>query len=136
MPMKKILIIDDEPDVITYLRTVLEANDFEAYSANNVRSAMDEVKEIKPDLICLDIMMPNETGITFYLKLRKENDFINTPVILLSGIVDLEKFDFRKYAKDNSIPKPNCYMEKPIDVDKYIKTINELLSGTYSRTKG
>jgi len=86
------------------------------------------VKEIKPDLICLDIMMPNETGISFYLKLRRDNEFINVPVILISGAVEYEKFDFSKYVKNDSVPEPNLYMEKPIDVENFITNINDLLN--------
>jgi len=126
MSEKKILIIDDEPDVVTYLSAVLEANGYKSYATGNIKTAMEQVKEIRPDLICLDIVMPQETGISFYTRLRQDKRFKTIPVIIISGIVELEKFDFRTYTKDDSIPDPECYMEKPIDVEKYIKKVKHL----------
>jgi len=126
MSSKKILIIDDEPDVVTYLSAVLEANGYKPYTTGNIKTAMDQVKDIHPDLICLDIVMPQETGISFYIRLRQDKELKTIPVIIISGIVELEKFDFRTYTKDDSIPAPECYMEKPIDVEKYIEKVNQL----------
>ncbi len=126
MSSKKILIIDDEPDVVVYLTTVLESNGYESYSAGDIKSALQLVKEVHPDLICLDIMIPKETGISFYVKLRKEKEFNNVPVIIISGIIETEKFNFRSYVKDVSIQPPEYFMEKPIDVEKYIQKIKEL----------
>jgi CheY-like chemotaxis protein len=126
MSSKKILIIDDEPDVGTYLSAVLEANGYKSYSTNDIKTAMEQVNEIHPDLICLDIVMPEETGISFYTRLRQDMELKTIPVIIISGIVELEKFDFRTYTRDDSIPAPECYMEKPIDVEKYIKKVKQL----------
>lgn len=126
MPSTKILIIDDEPDVNTYLEAVLKSNGYETYSINDVSNAMERVREIKPKLICLDIMMPRETGISFYSKLRKDKDFCKTPVIMISGVVESEKFDIHSFVSDKSIPAPECYMEKPIDVKKFINKVKQL----------
>ncbi len=126
MSLKKILIVDDEPDVVAYLSAVLESNGYKAYSAGDIKSAMKFVKEILPDLICLDIVMPNETGISFYIKLQKEKEFKNIPVIIVSGIIESEKFNFRSYVKDESIKPPKCYMEKPVNIKSFIKNIEEL----------
>jgi CheY-like chemotaxis protein len=127
MSSKKILIIDDEPDVVAYLKVVLESNGYEFYSADNIKSAESLVKDIRPDLICLDIVMPKETGISFYIKLRREKVFKKLPVIIISGIVEKEKFNFYSYVKDESIPPPEFYMEKPINVEKYLQKIKELI---------
>ena len=125
---KKILIVDDEPDVITYLTAVLESNGYNSFAVSDITLATDKVREIHPDLICLDIVMPGETGISFYSKLRKDKDFSHIPVIIISGVVETEKFDFKSYALDDSIPLPECYMEKPIDVNKFIEKVDELIN--------
>jgi len=122
----KILIIDDEPDVNTYLEAILISNGYETYSIIDVSNAMARVREIHPNLICLDIMMPRETGISFYSKLRKDKDFCKTPVIIISGVVESEKFNFHSFVSDKSIPAPECYMEKPINVEKFIKKVKQL----------
>ena len=123
---KKILIIDDEPDVNTYLEAILKSSGYETYSIIDVANAMDKVREIHPKLICLDIMMPRETGISFYTKLRKDKDFCKTPVIIISGVVESEKFNFHSFVSDKSISAPECYMEKPINVEKFINKVKQL----------
>ena len=128
MQKKKILIIDDEPDVITYLSAVLVSNGFQPFTISEAANAMNKVCEVKPDLICLDIVMPKETGISFYSKLRQDKKCGKIPVIIISGVVESEKFDFRSYVPDDSIPPPEFYLEKPIDVVGFIKKINELTS--------
>ena len=126
MSLKKILIVDDEPDVIAYLTVVLESNGYKSFSAGDIKTAMQLVKEVRPDLICLDIVMPNETGISLYIKLQQDKNFKNVPVIIISGIIESEKFNFRSYVKDTSIPAPKCYMEKPIDIKSLIQNIERL----------
>lgn len=123
---KKILIIDDEPDVITYLTAVLTSNGYKTFAVSDAKDAMESVKKVKPDLICLDIVMPRETGISFYSKLREDKKYGNIPVIIISGVVETGNFDFHSYVADDKLPLPESYMEKPIDVDNLIKTIEDL----------
>ncbi len=126
MPSKKILVIDDEPDVVVYLTTVLEANGYKSYSAVDIKTATQILKKIRPDLICLDIVMPKETGISFYIKLQQEKKLKDIPVMIISGIVESDKFNFRTYVKDESVLSPACYMEKPIDIKNFIWNIEQL----------
>jgi DNA-binding response OmpR family regulator len=123
-----ILIIDDEQDVITYLMAVLEANGFNPYSCRDTKSAMEKLESISTDLVCLDIMMPRETGISFYTKLKQSEKYKNIPIIIISGAIESGNFDFRNYVSDISIPEPEYYFEKPIDVNEFIGKINELLN--------
>jgi DNA-binding response OmpR family regulator len=126
MQKKKILIIDDEPDVNMYLEAVLESSGFETYSIKDVSNAMERVKEIKPKLICLDIMMPRETGISFYSRLRKDEKYCKTPVIIISGVVESEKFNIHSFISDKSVSPPEYYMEKPINVEKFLNAVKQL----------
>jgi CheY-like chemotaxis protein len=123
---KRILIIDDEPDVITYLTAVLKANGYETFAISDIKKAMDRVKEVDPDLICLDIVMPHETGISIYSKLREDKSLSKIPVIIISGVVERGKFDFHSYVSDDSMPLPEECMEKPIDVENFINKIEDL----------
>ena len=133
----KVLIIDDEADVIKYLTVVLKSNGFLPYSINSVKEAKTKVEEIIPDLICLDIMMPEETGLSFYAKLKRDNKYRDIPVIIISGVVQAGEFDFRSYLSDNSIPPPEHFLEKPINVEEFIGTINKLIkSGNSSKREG
>jgi len=124
----KILIVDDESDIATYLATVLKANGFVPTVARNAQAAFRVVHELHPDLISLDIMMPRESGIALYKKLKGNHATATIPVIIVSGVEQEGKFDFRSYVPDESIPEPECFMEKPIDVNEYVRTIRQITS--------
>jgi len=123
---KKILIVDDESDVATYLATVLRANGYEAVVASDAHRALNAVRHDRPDLISLDIVMPEESGIALYRKLRSTPESAKIPVIIVSGVGDAGAQEFQTCVSEESIAEPDCFMDKPIDVDEYIATIAKL----------
>ena len=123
----KVLIIDDEPDVSTYLAAALQANGFEAQVAASVDDGLDQLERFGPDLICLDIMMPKKSGLMFYTHLREDNGRKHIPVIIISGVAIEGGFDIHNFVPDKSVPPPECFIEKPIDVDEYISTVKRLI---------
>jgi len=122
----RVLIVDDEPDVARYLAAVLEAHGYRTSVAHSVESGVEAIKAELPDLVCLDIMMPQESGISLYRKLRESEDTRTIPVLFVSGAEQEEKFDFRTYLPDESIPEPEGYLEKPIDIGKYVELVRSL----------
>lgn len=130
---KKIMIVEDEPDVMDYLQTVLSTHGFETVTCMSASESFDLAEKERPDLVCLDIMMPEETGISFYTRLKQNEELKDIPVIIVSGAVQRGEFDFRSYVPDSSIPEPDCYLEKPIVIDEFIETINDLI-GSGNRT--
>ena len=83
---KTILILDDEPHVVTYLSTLLEDHGYATVSASNGIEGMEKIKAKQPDLITLDITMPEQSGIRFYRDLRENPDWISIPVIKVTFI--------------------------------------------------
>ena len=83
---KKILIIDDDPVIVKYLKAVFSDNGYATCSAGSSMEGLEVVKEEKPDLISLDLQMPGEWGPRFYRKLRKDKELKDIPVIVVSGI--------------------------------------------------
>ena len=69
---KKIMVVDDEPDIITYLTTLLEENGYETESAKDGVDGLKKIRESRPDLVCLDILMPEKSGIGLYRELKKD----------------------------------------------------------------
>ncbi len=124
---KKILIVDDEVDITTYLSAVLQANGYSSAIATDADAGFVLAGDVHPDLICLDIMMPKESGISMYARLKRDPDLQHIPVIIISGVEQGGTFDFRSYVADDTIPEPERFMEKPIDVEKYIQAIEELV---------
>ena len=125
---KNILIVDDEPDITAYLSAVLQAHGYSPLVAADAEAGLKVASEVQPDLICLDIMMPRESGISMYKRLKRDPDLKSIPVMIISGVALEGKFDFRLYVPDQSVPPPDRFMEKPIDVGKYIEVIEQLIS--------
>lgn len=126
--MKKILIIDDEPDVVLYLKTVLEDHNYETLVAYDADSGMKTALESTPDLIFLDIMMPRKSGISFYEELKKNEFLKDIPVVVVSGVKGAYSFQgskFRSLIPDPEIPEPLAFFEKPLNVS----TLIEFLAG-------
>lgn len=122
---KKILIVDDEADVRTYLEVLFQENGYETALASDGDEAMPMVKEFKPDLISLDIIMPHESGQKFYRELVKDPDFSKTPVIICSGVTRYKEL----FARDHrTMPKPFAFVEKPIDKDELLNKVKEAVS--------
>ncbi|MCA1961215.1 MAG: response regulator [Desulfomonile sp.] len=127
---KKILIIDDEPDVVTFLGTLLRKNGYQVCEACDGVEGMKKVLEEKPDLVCLDLLMPEKTGLKMYREMRKDEHLQDVPVIMVTGIEAVDPWDFKgfkQFIHERSIPAPQGYIEKPIDKDQFLKAVREVL---------
>lgn len=127
---KKVLVIDDEPDVITFLGTLLRKNGYDVCEACDGVEGMRKVMEDKPDLVCLDLLMPEKTGIKMYREMRKDESLNNIPVIMVTGIGSVDRWDFKDFKtfiQERSIKSPEGYIEKPIDKNQFLKAVREVL---------
>jgi CheY-like chemotaxis protein len=114
---KKILVVDDEPHVVKYLTAFLADSGYETCSASDGERALEVLKQEKPDLVTLDLQMPNETGTRFYRNLTKDKEFKKTPVIVISGLP----------GRHLAVSKPIAVFEKPIDRDALLVTIKQTI---------
>ncbi len=138
---KKIMIVDDDPDNISIISLIVEDNGYTSVSANNGKEGFELAKKEKPDLITLDLIMPEQSGIVMFQELKKDPDLCDIPVIIISGAsevtgVDLKNFIFKQAAGDEKIVEtsgmgkysaPNAFVEKPVNPDELVKIINDLL---------
>jgi len=121
---KKILIIDDEEDVVTYLTTFFEDNGFKAISASDGKAGVQKAISEKPDVITLDVSMPEESGVRALRDLQSNETTKNIPVIIVTGVSS----DFKKFIETRKqVHPPEGYFEKPIDRDKLLQKVKELL---------
>jgi CheY-like chemotaxis protein len=128
---KKILVIDDEPDIITFLGALLRKNGFQVCEASDGVEGMKKVIEEKPDLVCLDLLMPERTGIKMYREMRRDDQLRNVPVIMVTGIEAVEPWGFKgfkEFLQERSIPAPEGYIEKPVDKELFLKAVKEVLA--------
>ena len=123
------LIVDDEPDVRTYMSLVLTQHGYTVDCADTVKAALALMQEHLPSLACIDIMMPKESGISLYKQMRLSPDMCHIPVLLVSGAVQAGEFDFRELVPDEKVPFPDGYIEKPIVVDQFVATIGRVIAG-------
>lgn len=127
---KKVLVVDDEMDMRTYISTLLESNGFDAVVADNGRKGLIKAKEIRPDLITLDMMMPKESGIKMYRDIKTDPSFAKVPVLVISGLAKKTFLHSQKVLdkfKDENVPEPDGYIEKPPEPEELLAEINRLL---------
>lgn len=103
----KILIVDDEPDIVEFISYNLKNKGYLIASAKDGVEAIRKTKDFRPDLILLDIMMPNKDGIETLKELRRNPDYDNTAIIFLTALSD-EKYEIEglKVGADDYISKP------------------------------
>ncbi|MDO8535681.1 MAG: response regulator [Candidatus Omnitrophota bacterium] len=118
---KKILIVDDEPDIIKMLQIRLESANYNIVTAQDGQEALNRIKEDTPDLLVLDIMMPKINGYTLFKMLREDLKYKNIPIIILTASVEIE--DLRKCIKEGV----EAYLRKPYKPEILLGLIKGLL---------
>lgn len=127
MEKKKILITDDEANILKVVRARLEAMNYEVFTAVDAEDAMVKIDKVKPDLILLDVMLPGKNGLAFCKELKEREASKHIPVILFSA---------RPQAED---AEPDCgvgadaYILKPFNPQHLAETIQKILVSAESR---
>jgi len=119
---RRILVVDDEPDVVRYLSIFLADQGFLVSSARDGRGALAAVRQERPDLITLNITMPENSGVEVFMTLRRDPQTQGIPVFIISSAVD-----FRKLMYYREVRPPEGYMGKPIEPNVLLMTIRRLL---------
>ena len=129
-PMAKILMIDDDPDIIMATRIPLEANGYEFYAANSSEEGLEKIKELKPDLIILDVMMETATeGFQLSLKLRDRSPdaeyaaYNDIPILMLTAVHTTTPL---RFEPDKDYLPVDAFLDKG-DPDKLLAKVEELL---------
>lgn len=127
---KKILVVDDEPDVVSYLEMVLHDHGYGTISARNGQEAMALVRTERPDLITLDISMPEASGTRFYKDLKKDPDLAPIPVLIVTAVTGYggDPYGYEKFMKGRKIvPPPEGFFPKPIEPERLLDAVDGLL---------
>ncbi len=122
---KKILVVDDDPDVHAFLTAVLEDAGYRHESARDGEEAMKLIEADPPDLIALDVTMPPKSGVGVYRALKSDDRYKQIPVIFITGVSE----DFEKFISTRrNVPPPEGYIAKPIGHDQFLEIVEKLLS--------
>ena len=122
--MAKILMVDDNQDFLEAAKAVLEAKGYAVFTAENVRSGEELVKNEVPDLIFLDIMMEQpDDGIALAQKLRK--DGVETPIVMLSAVSKVTGYE---YDKCDEVLPCNDFLQKPVKPQDLLNKVAAILN--------
>jgi CheY-like chemotaxis protein len=119
---RKILVVDDEEDVRTFLTMVFEDAGAEVISAEDADDAIAKAREHQPDLISLDLSMPGKDGVEAFVELRKNPETEEIPVCVVTGHPE-----FRQVIYDRPVTPPEGYLGKPVDEDKLVAYAHHII---------
>ncbi|MDE2491641.1 MAG: response regulator [Elusimicrobia bacterium] len=113
---KKVLVIDDEPEMLGLVKYTLEQAGFEVHTCDNGRSAWDEIAKVRPDVLVLDVMLPGIDGYSLQLKLSQEPTTKDLPIVVLTAL-EPSRTLFQKF------PQVAGFMTKPFKSEELLKTV-------------
>ena len=123
----KILIVDDEPDMVEMLRVMLENASYEVVSAYDGKEGIATAKQEKPDVVVLDLMMPEMNGFDACKEMKNDPDLKDIPVLVLTAIS--QKLSATKYARDQGLGLlSDDYIDKPVDPNVLLSRIETLMA--------
>jgi DNA-binding response OmpR family regulator len=117
----KILVVDDEPEITEIIEAFLDNAGYKVKVENTPNKAIELAKQLKPDLILLDIMMPGVDGYTICNRLKEDPDMANTPVIFLTG-KDSKDDQGRSFQAGGDM-----FIKKPFSCERLLEIVNIVL---------
>ncbi len=125
---KTILVVDDEPDAVNFVTEILEGEGYKVISASDGSKGLAAMRKDKPDLVVLDVQMPEMDGFQVFEEMKKDENLKSIPVVMLTGIRDkvgmgFSADDMKSYMGE----RPNAYIEKPIEPIKLRQTVKQIL---------
>ena len=130
MKKKTVLIVEDELDMRIFISTLLETSGYQPVITRDGKEGLLKARDVFPDLIILDVMMPGEGGVEMYRQLKTDQSLCDIPVIMLSAVA---KKTFSHYLNmvnarlKDPIPDPDAYIEKPPEAEELLKMTTALI---------
>ncbi|MFI5450543.1 PleD family two-component system response regulator [Pedobacter sp. UC225_61] len=119
--MKKILVVDDDDEVLETIQLILEIGGYEVEPLNDAELVFDRIDEFKPDLILLDVVLGRIDGRVICSQLKSHEDTKYVPVLMMSGLYDLKEVQDMECAPDD-------FMSKPFKMDILLEKIEKLVN--------
>ena len=136
---KKIALIDDDPDMITFYKSILEDEGYEFVEAHDGEEGVNVIKNERPDLVLLDLMMPKKGGLKVFNEVKEDETTLSIPVIIISGATKETGVDMKHYVyhrpyleKKEELTgkkietKPVEYLEKPVEPQVLLDTVKKV----------
>ena len=126
MEKKRILVVDDEPEMVKMLKMSLETASYEVIAAYNGQEGIDKTKKERPDAIILDLMMPEKDGFAACKEIKNDPECAHIPIMVLTAISD--HLTHTRYAKSMGLElEAEDYVDKPVDPNLLLERLAKLL---------
>jgi CheY-like chemotaxis protein len=129
MANAKIMIVDDDPDYINVVKTILEREQYTVVTASDKTEGMEKIRTEKPDLAILDVMMNAwQDGFEMSRQLKKDPQLKNIPVLMLTAVENRTGIGFKSTAGDPTWLPVDVFLDKPVEPDVLLSEVKKLLS--------
>ena len=145
---KRVLVVDDDQNTVTYLSVVLSENGYDPIPAYDGSEGLQKIKQDKPDLIILDVMMPKKSGLVLFKQLKRDEQFKDIPILMLTGVSGIieemedhkdetfeKPYDNLREAlkkairgmREDGLIKPEMFVDKPVDPEAFVARVRQLI---------
>jgi DNA-binding response OmpR family regulator len=132
MGVKRVLVVDDDPDIVDYLGLFLEDHGYAVSSANRSSSALTALDEVKPDAVVLDVVLPGRSGLDLLVTIRRHDRWGSVPVIVLTGNDSIVQDNGRAYLRGHDLERgADCVLAKPVDREALIEALSRLTNSKH-----
>ena len=129
MSKARILIVDDDPDLTSALQVILESADYTVTSACNRVLGMEKLRNERPDLLILDVMMNTwQDGFEMSRELKRDPELSNVPILMLTGVKEKTGIGFKSTAGDSEWLPVDGFLDKPVEPEVLVEEVGRLLS--------
>ncbi len=126
---RRVVIVDDEPDICRYIASILEDGGFDTRTAENAADGEALIREDPPDLVCIDLMMPGRSGVQLFARLKGDEATKDIPLVMITGIKEKLNIDWADIVKSLRTRMPEGFVDKPIDPVRLMRVVQAVLGG-------
>jgi len=123
----KILIIDDDRDIVEALKIILEGESYRVRVAFDGQEGLKAIQQEKPDLIILDLLLPGQNGATVYRSLKDHLDYRDIPVLVLTALAKKMGDKIFSQKEEDLLKEVDEYLDKPVNPQRLLDRIKQLL---------
>lgn len=124
----RLLVVDDDPDILVYVASLLEDNGYEVATARSAAEALAALDGSRPDALLVDVLMPGRSGLDLLVSLRKSPVWRETPLVVMTGMDQILRDDCQNYlGNQNGVRGPDAVLGKPIDPSTLLAVLRHLL---------
>lgn len=125
---RRVLIVEDDPDIVDYLTFFLEDEGYEVCAASRCSTALDVIEDYRPHAVLIDALLPGKSGLELLVSLRRDPQWSDLPLVVVTGSEELLEDDCQSYlGAHEGVRGPDGVLGKPVDRETLLTVLNTLL---------